>query len=814
MLRRLRSISSRRKALWGAVAVTLALGGTLAAVLGARAVAQSDAGRSRDAFHMGSAEVASTLELAIQHEQDLVADTSAFVSGNPNVSPANFDRWVEAAQAMRRYPELQDVGLVELVPASHLKAFEAHLAANPIRPLGPNSLGPKERFQVLPAGRRPYYCFAVAGLERTLATYLPDGVDFCALAPTLMAARNSGQATYAPVLDGNKNELGAEIPVYRGGVVPATLAARQSAFVGWLGELLEPGVVLDRALQTHSHLAVSFHYNQSGSNIAFTSGRRPHRALTTIINLHNGWTVQTFATPPSAAILAHSNALIMLVGGTLFSLLLGLLVLVLATGRRRALSLVHEKTHELSQKNRELAHQALHDPLTGLPNRALVLDRAGQLIERTSPQRGVVTGALFIDVDGFKHVNDNFGHAAGDQLLRTVGERLRGAVRDQDTVGRLSGDEFVVLGELRSGEATLNLLADRLTEVLREPVELEDGRKISSRTVSIGVAVGPYDDPDALLRDADLALYAAKAAGKDRYVLFDASMNAGEEDRPQLEADLRAAVQSPDEQFHLLYQPIYELQSARIVGVEALIRWRHPDGQVVPPDRFIPLAEDTGLIVPIGRWVLSEACRQAAAWNAEGLRLGIAVNVSAYQLGRRDFVEDVHRALAQSEIEPSLLTLELTETMLMSDIDASRENLDQVKALGVRIAIDDFGTGYASLSQLRRLPVDILKIDRSFIAALNKGGWSRDLLRASELLHAILGVSQALSLSVVAEGIEEQNQLSRLGAMGCEMGQGYLLGRPSPADDIRDLVGRGAEHPTDGLPEIPVADGRTRLLVP
>ncbi len=813
MLGRLRSISFARKTVWSGVAVTLAVAGTIAAVLGARAVAHSDAGHAREVFRTGSGEVASTLELAIQHEQDLVADTSAFVAGNPHVSPAGFDRWSEAAGAMHRYPELQDLGLVALVPASHLKAFEAHLAANPIRPLGPNSVGPKERFEILPAGKRSYYCFAIAGLERTLATYLPDGVDFCALAPELIAARDSGKATYAPVLDGNKNELGVQTPVYAGGGVPTTVTARRRAFVGWLGELLEPGVVLARALQTHPNLGVIFHYNQSGSKIAFSSGYRPPHPQTTTIDLHNGWSVQTFAPAPSASIFAHSNALTMLLGGILLSVVIGLLVLVLATGRRRALSLVHEKTYELSEKNRELAHQALHDPLTGLPNRALVLDRAEQLIERTAPQLGTVAGALFIDVDGFKHVNDNYGHAAGDQLLRTVGERLRRSVREQDTVGRLGGDEFVVLSELKHGEATLNLLADRLTEVLREPVELEDGRKVSSRTVSIGVAIGAYADPDSLLRDADLALYAAKAAGKDRFVLYDASMSVDEEDRPQLEADLRTAVQDPRGQFKLVYQPIYELKSAKVVGVEALIRWHLPDRRVVTPDKFIPLAEDTGLIVPIGRWVLEEACRQAASWNEEGLRVGIAVNVSAYQLGRREFVDDVRRALVESGIEPSLLTLEITETMLMLDLEATRENLNLIKALGVRIAIDDFGTGYASLSQLRRLPVDILKIDRSFIAALDNGGWSHELLRASELLHAILGVSQALSLSVVAEGIEEENQLSRLGAMGCEMGQGFFLGRPTSPEDIKALLNPGPGRPS-GIPEIQVAERRRRTLVP
>ncbi len=769
------------------VAATLALTGVLAAVLGARATARTDAQRSRLAFRASSAEIASTLGLAIQHEQDLVTDTSAFLAGDPDPSPADFDRWVEAAQAMRRYPELEDIGLVGLVPAADLKAFKAHVAANPIRPLGPNSLGPKEAFEILPPGRRPYYCFALAGLERTLATYLPDGVDFCALAPALMAARDSGQVAYAPIADGKKDELGVETPVYRGGIAPSTVAARRRTFVGWLGELLQPQVVLVRALAGHPHFAVSFRYREAGSNIAFAAGSSPHTAQSTTIGLRKGWTVQTFAAAPSLSVFAYSSALMILIGGALLSAVFALLVLVLATGRGRALLLVREKTHELSEKNRELAHQALHDPLTGLPNRALVLDRAAQLLARTSREPDVVAGALFIDVDGFKYVNDNFGHAVGDELLGVVAERLRSTIRGQDTVGRLGGDEFVVLSELEAADPALESLADRLIAVLREPVVLQDGRKVSSQTVSIGVAIGPHAGPDALLRDADLALYAAKAAGKDRYVLFDPSMNAGDETRPEFEANLRASVECAQERFFLLYQPIYDLRRAKIVGVEALLRWRGSQGDTVSPDSFIPLAEETGLIVPIGRWVLTEACRQAAAWTAEGLRLGVSVNVSAYQLGRRDFVQDVHRALAESGIEPSLLTLEITETMLVRDLGATRDHLDKVKALGVRIAIDDFGTGYASLSHLQRLPIDILKIDRSFIAALNGGGWNRELLRASELLHAILGVSQALSMSVVAEGIEDKSQMAALEALHCEMGQGFLLGMPSSPEEIKGM---------------------------
>jgi len=326
----------------------------------------------------------------------------------------------------------------------------------------------------------------------------------------------------------------------------------------------------------------------------------------------------------------------------------------------------------------------------------------------------------------------------------------------------------------------LALLADRLTEVLCEPVELDDGRKILSMTASIGVAAGRYTTPDDLLRDADLALYTAKASGKDRYALFDASMYAGAEGRLELEADLSTAVQ--DGQFFLLYQPIFDLRSRKMAGVEALIRWSHPQRGPVPPDSFIPLAEESGLIAPIGRWVLDEACRQAAEWAAEGLEIAIAVNVSAYQLGRKGFVDDVRLALQRSGIEPSSLTLELTETTLMRDVPATCRRLEEIKALGVRVAIDDFGTGYASLSHLQRMPVDILKIDRSFVAALNDGDQSR------ELLGAIMGVAQALSLAVVAEGVEEQSQMTVLKEMGCQMAQGFLLGRPSAAEVIESLL--------------------------
>jgi diguanylate cyclase (GGDEF)-like protein len=794
--RRIAAPNWNRRGVWIAAATLLALAGSLASALGARTVARTDATNARLAFHLASTEIASSLKLAIQHEEDLVVGASAFFVRHPNASPADFDRWTESVYAIQRYPELENIGLVALVPAARLAAFKARIEAEPVRPFGPSSGAPRAGFNVVPAGRRPYYCIAVAGRARSGATYLPAGLDYCRLSPQLMLTREVGLPGYAPVWDGLATRLGVAIPVYRGGGVPPTVSARKRAFTGWLGELLEPGIVLNSALQGHANLAVAFRYDSRFSRVEFTRGSPPRHAQSATIPLlvgkaalgndHEGWMVQTFGPRAPGGVFANLNSLALLTGGSLLSVLIGLLVAVLSTGRMRALSLVRQKTRELSQKNQELAHMALHDTLTGLPNRALVLDRTEQLLVRAARRPGMAVGALFIDIDGFKQVNDSLGHAAGDRLLVTVAERLQGAVRKQDTVGRLGGDEFIVLGELTVDGVTIDGLAGRLTRVLRRPVKIDEGRKTISVTVSIGVAVGQYATADALLRDADLALYVAKATGKDRYALFEPSMGAGEhdrgvDDRVKLHAELTAAVRGG--QFFLLYQPIFDLCTREIVGVEALIRWRHPRRGVMLPSSFIALAEESGLIVPIGRWAIGEACRQAAVWAAEGRRMGVSVNVSAHQLGLDGFAEDVRRALDDHRIDPELLTLEITETALMRDVHIARRHLEEIKALGVRLAIDDFGTGYASLGNLQSLPVDILKIDRSFVAALNGGG------RSHQLLHAILGVGQALSLTVVAEGIEEQGQLTALTAMGCQMGQGYLMARPCPPEAIGDMDG-------------------------
>ena len=332
-------------------------------------------------------------------------------------------------------------------------------------------------------------------------------------------------------------------------------------------------------------------------------------------------------------------------------------------------------------------------------------------------RRDCQIAALYVDVDGFKQINDNFGHAAGDQLLQGVAERLTRTIRDSDTAGRLGGDEFVVLLESTESNARPELLAERICEVIAQPFELLalEGRPVSV-TTSIGIAVGHGQSVDQLLRDADFALYEAKAKGKNRWTRFEDGMHAAAQSRFALELDLKRAV--ADDQFFLLYQPTFDLQSEAITGVEALVRWRHPVHGVLAPDSFIPIAEASGSIVPIGRWVLQEACRQAARWRDQGCPLAISVNVSARQLDRDELVTEVADALTETGLDPTMLMLEITETALMQDVDAAADRLRQLKPLGVRLAIDDFGTGYSSLGYLRQFPVDALKIDRSFIAGI------------------------------------------------------------------------------------------------
>ena len=401
------------------------------------------------------------------------------------------------------------------------------------------------------------------------------------------------------------------------------------------------------------------------------------------------------------------------------------------------------------------------------------------MLARASRDPGLLVGALIIDVDWFKDVNEKLGQGAGDQVLKIVAKRLETVVRTHDSVARLEADQFVILVEAAARGARLDALARRAIESLHKPVELDDFGPGFLLTASIGVAFGRHETPADLLRDAHLALDAAKAAGKDRYTLFNANMRSVIEGEAVLEAELNAALQ--DKQFFLVYQPVRDLSSHKVVGLEAMIRWQHPSQGVVTPESFIPIAEETGLIVPIGRWVLEEACTRAAAWNVAGNRVGISVMVAATQLDREGFTTDIRRALQQSGLEPAQLTLEIAETTVMRDPSAAVERLAEIKRLGVRIAIDDFGSGYAYRSDLQRMPVDFLKVDRSSLAA------SDDEDYRSWLLEAILIFGRDLSLTVIAKGIETEEQMTTLQAMGCNLAQGFFLGEPTAAGGVPGL---------------------------
>ncbi|HEX4186693.1 MAG TPA: EAL domain-containing protein [Solirubrobacteraceae bacterium] len=432
---------------------------------------------------------------------------------------------------------------------------------------------------------------------------------------------------------------------------------------------------------------------------------------------------------------------------------------------------------------RQLRHQAFHDPLTGLANRALLADRAEQALMR-SARSGASVAVVLVDLDGFKFVNDSLGHQVGDVVLGEVARRLESLVRTEDTVARLGGDEFVILIDDVRGMEETQLLAERVREVLRPRFSLPGWDY--AVTASVGVAVGSASEVDVheLLRDADTAMYVAKTSGKDSVRIFAPSMHERAHERFRLQVDMRGALER--DELLLFYQPIYDMYDGRLKGFEALVRWSHMTRGLIAPERFIPLAEESGLIVPIGRWVLQQALRQIATWDrrhASARGVSISVNVSTVQLTAPSLVEDVRRELELSGIAPSRLVLEITEGSLAKDTERTIEVLAELRSLGLRIAIDDFGTGYASLSHLQRLPVDILKVDKSFVSALSDGGRSR------ELLQAILGVGQALSLAVVAEGIEAQSQMTMLREMGCEMAQGFLVGKPSPAEVAESLLG-------------------------
>jgi len=438
---------------------------------------------------------------------------------------------------------------------------------------------------------------------------------------------------------------------------------------------------------------------------------------------------------------------------------------------------------QLAEEQARLAHQALHDPLTGLPNRVFFLERLSQAVDAAT-RRSIRSAVLFVDIDRFKAINDVAGHAVGDQLIVGVAGRLRDMLRPGDTVARLGGDEFVILCEnLLDAQSEAIGIAERICTVMVKPFSSAHTELFTS--ASIGIAfVKPGDDPHVLVARADSAMYMAKQHGRSRYELYHPAYDERTTRRAELINGLHQVIERQELCLH--YQPVKALSSGQVVAMEALCRWQHPTLGTIAPTEFIPLAEETGLIVDIGRWVLAEACAQCRQWRAEGFgAIDVSVNVSGRQLAEPDFAKDVERVLKATGLPPSALTMEVTESVLVTDGSTAHAVMNDLQALGIRIAIDDFGIGYSSLSYLAKLPVHSLKVDRSFIAGLGSPG------QDASIVTAMVELAHKLGLAVVAEGVETEAELAELRKAHCDEAQGFLLGRPAPFGNLRQAGALG-----------------------
>jgi diguanylate cyclase (GGDEF)-like protein len=775
--------------------------------------------KTRQTFRGQASAITSAVSESLRRDADLTAMARAVVRLEPQLTNSGLQQWFSEIGAATRYPGSMGLSVIERVSAADLPAYEAAVAADPM------SAAAHGAFTISPADAQPPYCFMrlltlhLSDSQLAGDAIIPPGIDWCASSTGWAYAdmEDTGQFVVIPVLTTDElkimglrvtgsassqseitaitklmNELFGsavyiETPVYAGNT-PSTVVGRRSALVGWVGGMFDTSKILASARGTNSGFRITLLRQNPGHpyEVLATLGKTKQATglEERIVFAADGRWILEVRQP--AGSWWQSGAEQGLLIGTILGLV-GLLLLAtvftLYRSRRRALDLVDERTGELQ-------HQALHDSLTGLPNRVLILDRAEQMLARGRRDK-VATAALFLDLDNFKDINDTLGHGVGDQLLKDIAARFVSVLRETDTVGRLGGDEFVVLTEgtpafgtsqisetfeVPEGALGARLLAERILDVLQEPFSLGDKGSLYTVTASIGIATGNRGSADDLLRDADVALYEAKAAGKQRYVMFEPQMQRSLESHLELKVDLRSAMERNE--FFLSYQPIFEIGSGSIVGVEALLRWQHPTRGIIMPDDFIHMLEESGLIISVGRQVLHRACQQAAEWRDAGYDLSVSVNVSPRQLNCPGLLGDITAALESSNMDPTRLVVEITESTLMTDPASTVERIAELKNLGVRVAVDNFGTGYSSLAFLRRFPVDILKIDRNFIASMTISQGS------SALIHTLVQLGRILGLDTVAEGIEDQGQLDRLKKEEVDTGQGFLYSHPLSPQEL------------------------------
>jgi diguanylate cyclase (GGDEF)-like protein len=781
-----RPAAMRRWMLAGWLTLLLGLIGSVTGAALWRSVART---HEKQAFATTATNVSSTLATLIRSNVGVVETLRSDFQMEPGMSPTRFMRWTKELEGFQPLAQSADLSLIESVPSASLRKFVASRNADPaFRRLAGGWIIPvtrdgSRRYCLVSAGSSP------AGSMGAMSEFLqgdwcnptsPVGASVLGTTMTQAQVQRETMDTGSLLVFHNIVQgvpmVYAEVAVYRRGAPLATAAERSAATIAWIMSSFNVHALIKSAMGDVGNLAVAvYHTNpgQSPSLMGVAGVAHGSSTHTLKLNVESPWLIKVIGTATVAGLSADAQALIALLIGACVSILIFAVLFTLARSRARALGLVEQKTGQLR-------HQALHDALTGLPNRVLALDRAEQMLAR-SRRANTPVAALYVDIDGFKHVNDTFGHAAGDELLRVVAQRLRSVVREGDTAARLGGDEFVVLLEGATLDAGAEMVAERLLEVLSLPYELSNlgGRELSL-SASIGIADGLRATADGLLAEADVAMYEAKAAGKNRWIKFEAEMQVAARDKLTLEMDLVRALER-DELF-LVYQPTFDLRSEAVIGVEALLRWQHPERGLVSPMDFIPVAEGNGLIVPIGRWVLHQACRQARIWQDAGHNLSVAVNVSARQLDDDVLIGDVQEALRCNGLDASKLTLEITETALMRDPQLTAKQLHAIKGLGVRIAIDDFGTGYSSLAYLRQFPADALKIDRSFIGEVTT---SRE---SDALIHTLVQLGKSLDIETLAEGIEDEEQLAALQRESCDSGQGFWFSRPLEASALEPFL--------------------------
>jgi diguanylate cyclase (GGDEF)-like protein len=731
-----RRLGDRFRRLSLALALVVLVLGALASILASATVTREQNDRERRRLESDTKDVVTELTSSIVHATDLLSDSAAVLLADPEQGSALLQGWLDEANVAARYPELATLSVVDVATD----------------PDGSRSCRPRR-----------------GGYVAAGSVALAPERDLCDEAMgSPLADAIGGSGAYTAESDTSAGDLLLFQSLLPGPDANLeTPEERAAAHAGWIVVGLRPEQIVRKVAASRNGLSVAItHRVPSGTTVA-RAGTAPKPTRTVHHELGGGWTVDVSRTTHPARMVSASAAGAVLFGGLGGSTLLALLI---ALGGSLA-----NVAARLNVRTRELHEQATHDSLTGLANRneiqATLRRRLGPTTATSCP-----TGVLHIDVDDFKAVNDSLGHDAGDDLLRAAAARLSGCMRESDVIARIGGDEFIVVLGGPVDDTTAHTIATRLLDVMRAPFHLPGARGPVRATVTIGAAVADGCTAEQALQDANLALHHAKAAGKNGIHVFHPQLAEIQKQRYELLLDMTTALAS--EQFRLVYQPIWTSEAQRCIAVEALLRWDHPTFGTIPPDRFIPELEANGHIVEVGRWVLQEACREVAAWQAIAPGLGVSVNASARQFADDQIIHDVRQALATTGLAPDLLTIEITETALMADPSISAGRLQALRDLGCHVAIDDFGVGYSSLGYLQMFPADVLKIDRSFVNGLSRAPESLALVRA------IVQLASDLNLETLAEGVETEDQLAVLRDHHVLFAQGYLVSRPLPPEEL------------------------------